>query len=139
MTARSVVQVTLWNSPYLGNFMSSELVFSRAVRATFGLDTHFVLADGAQGQPWLADLEAAGATWSILPRDRIHWGGHLKAAVQQHDAALVHTHFSAADLQAALVASSAGVPCIWHSRTGFNHYSVIQRAKDLVKLRVIAR
>src|SRR5664279_2999234 len=48
MTERSVVQVTLWNSPYLGNFMSSELVLAGAVRARFGLGTHFVLEHGAR-------------------------------------------------------------------------------------------
>ena len=139
MTGRSVLQVTLWSGPYLGNFMASELTFARAVRSRFGLGTHFVLGHGAQEQPWLDSLESAGATWSVLPAGRLGWRAHLKRAAEESDAALVHTHFSAADIQAATVASAAGVPCIWHIRTGFNGYPLTQRTKDLVKMRIVAR
>jgi glycosyltransferase involved in cell wall biosynthesis len=136
---RSILQVTLWNSPYLGNFMSSELAFAGAARDRLGLGTHFVLGDGAQGQPWLVDLEAAGATWSILPSRRSAWRSHLAATAGELDVALVHTHFSAADLAGAAVASSVGAPCIWHLRTGFNRYSLRQRLKDIVKMRIVSR
>ncbi|MBB4661678.1 glycosyltransferase family 4 protein [Conexibacter arvalis] len=138
MSERSLVQVTLWNSPYLGNVMTSQLALAATVRRELGLGTHFVLADGAAGQPWLADLEAAGTTWSVLPPRR-GWKAHLARAVRDHDAALVHTHFTAADLAGARVATAAGIPCVWHVRTGFNGYPPRQRAKDLVKMRLVAR
>jgi glycosyltransferase involved in cell wall biosynthesis len=137
--ARSVIQVTLWNSPYLGNFMSSELALAEAVRAQLGLGTHFVLAHGAEGQPWLAQLDAAGATWSILPKERGAWRAHLDRVAAEHHAAIVHSHFTYADLQAAGTATAAGVPCVWHVRTGFTGYPLRQRVKDLLKLRVVAR
>jgi glycosyltransferase involved in cell wall biosynthesis len=139
MSGRSVVQVTLWNSPYLGNFMSSQLLLASHVRERFGLGTHFVLGDGAQGQPWLTDLEDQGCAWSIVPPERSRWSGHIARVVGDCDAALLHTHFTAADLQCASIASKAGVPCIWHIRTGFTGYSLKQRAKDLVKWRLVAR
>jgi glycosyltransferase involved in cell wall biosynthesis len=139
MTGRSVLQVTTWNSPYLGNFMASELTFARSIRARFGLGTHFVLGDGALAYRWRDDLDSEGATWSVLPAGRHGWRDHLRRAAEECDAALVHTHFTAADIQAAGVASAAGVPCIWHVRTGFNGYPPRQRAKDLLKMRIIAR
>lgn len=139
MSGRSIVQVTLWNSPYLGNFMSSELALAKAVRERFGLGTHFVLDHGADGQPWLADLDAAGVSWSVLPGDGRAWRDALEATVRERDGAIVHANFTAADLQAAAVAHRAGVPCIWHIRTGFNGYPLRQRAKDLIKMRIVAR
>jgi glycosyltransferase involved in cell wall biosynthesis len=131
--------VTLWNSPYLGNFMSSELALAGAVRAELGLGTHFVLAHGAEGQPWLAELDAAGVTWSILPKERGAWREHLDRVAAEQHAAIVHSHFTYADLQAAGTAATAGVPCVWHVRTGFTGYPLRQRAKDLLKLRIVAR
>jgi glycosyltransferase involved in cell wall biosynthesis len=139
MAERSVVQVTLWNSPYLGNFMCSELALARAVRTRFGLGTHFVLAHGAEGQPWLGDLDAAGVTWSILPARRRATRAHLDAVARERAAALVHTHFTLADLPAARAAAGVGVPCVWHVRTGFNGYPLLQRATDVLKMRIVPR
>lgn len=139
MSMRSAIQVTLWNSAYLGNFMWSELLLARAVRERLDLSTHFVLDHGAEEQPWLADLDAAGLSWSVLPNQRGAWREHLARCVREHQGALVHTNFTAADLQSAAVAHRAGVPCVWHIRTGFNGYPMRQRAKDLVKMRVVAR
>jgi glycosyltransferase involved in cell wall biosynthesis len=135
----SVVQVTLWNSPYLGNFMWSELMLAATVRERLGLSTHFVLDHGAEGRPWLADLEAAGTTWSVLPDNARAWRDSLRTAIERHQGVLVHANFTAADLPTAAVAHRARVPCVWHLRTGFNGYPLAQRAKDLVKMRLIAR
>jgi glycosyltransferase involved in cell wall biosynthesis len=138
-TAGSIVQVTLWNSPYLGNFMLSELALASEVRKQFGLGTHFVLAPGADGQPWLSQLEAAGGTWSILPDDRGTWRAHLDEVVHAQRAKLIHSHFTEADLQAAGVAAAAGIPCVWHLHTGFTGYPLVRRVTDLFKLRIVAR
>lgn len=138
MSERSLIQVTLWNSPYLGNVMTSQLALAAVARRELGLGTHFVLADGAAGQPWLADLEAAGTTWSVLSPRR-GWKAHLARDVSEREAALVHTHFTAADLAGARVAAAAGIPCVWHVRTGFNGYPPRQWAKDLLKMRLVAR
>jgi glycosyltransferase involved in cell wall biosynthesis len=137
--ARSIIQVTLWNSPYLGNFMASELVLAEEVRERFGLATHFVLGDGADGQPWLSDLEQAGTTWSVLSPRRSDIRGHLDRAIDEHSAALLHAHFTYADLPAASAAAAAGIPCVWHIRTGFNGYPLRRRATDLYKMRIVAR
>ena len=139
MSAGSIVQVTLWNSPYLGNVMLSELALARCVREQFGLGTHFVLAPGAEDKPWLERLEREGVTWSIFGLDRKAWRAHLEGVVEQYDGALIHTHFTEADLQAAAAASTAGIPCVWHVRTGFTGYPLKQRLKDLIKWRMIAR
>lgn len=138
VSERSIVQATLWNSPYLGNVMSSELALAAKVRSRLGLSTHFVLAEGAAEQPWIADLEAAGTTWSVFPK-RGGWRAHMKQAIAAHGGALVHTHFTTADLAAAHAARAAGIPCIWHVRTGFNGYPPQQRLKDLLKMRYVAR
>lgn len=138
MSERSIIQATLWNSPYLGNVMMSQLALARAVRTTLGLSTHFVLADGAAGHPWLADLEAAETTWSVLPPGH-GWRAHLDRVIEEHGGALVHTHFTEADLSGARAARAAGIPCVWHVRTGFSGYPARQRLKDLVKLRIVAR
>lgn len=138
-TARSIVQVTLWDSPYLGNFMVSQLMLAAAVRERFGLGTHFVLGAGAAGQPWLSELEQRGISWSSLPRERAASRAHLDAVIRDCPAALIHTHFTAADLQAAAAGAAAGIPCVWHVRTGFTGYPLAQRIKDLYKMRVVAR
>jgi glycosyltransferase involved in cell wall biosynthesis len=139
MNAGSVVQVTLWDSPYLGNFMLGELALAAAVRKQFGLGTHFVLAQKAADQPWLGELDARGVTWSILPQDRGRWRAHLDKVIRECSSPLVHTHFTAADLPAAAAAAAAGVPCVWHVRTGLPEYSLRQRVKDVFKLRIVAR
>jgi glycosyltransferase involved in cell wall biosynthesis len=139
VSERTIVQVTLWNSPYLGNVMTSQLSLAAVTRARLGLGTHFVLAHGAADQPWLADLEAAGTTWSVLSPERRAWRAHLHQVVRESPTALVHTHFTAADLQSAAAAAAVGAPCIWHIGTGFTGYSPRQRVKDLVKMRIVAR
>ena len=119
--------------------MASELALAAEVRARFGLATHFVLADGAAGQPWLADLQAGGVSWSILSPDRSECRAHLDEVIRERSAALIHAHFTEADLQSASAAAAAGIPCVWHVRTGFNGYPLTQRAKDLLKMRIVAR
>jgi glycosyltransferase involved in cell wall biosynthesis len=139
MSQRSVVQVTLWNSEYLGNFMLSELALAREVRARLGLTTHFVLGYEAEGREWLKDLDEEGFTWSIFPSSRLRWKRHLDGVIAEHRGALVHAHFTAADLQAAAAAGKAGIPCVWHIRTGFNGYPLRHRLTDLLKMRIVAR
>jgi glycosyltransferase involved in cell wall biosynthesis len=139
MAERSIVQVTLWNSPYLGNFMASQIALAGEARKQLGLNTHCVLAPGAEDQPWLEDLDAAEVTWSILPKKRSECRAALDEIVRQHSAALLHTHFTEADVIAAGAATAAGIPCLWHVRTGFTGYPLRQRLKDLVKMRIIAR
>lgn len=139
MSERSIVHVTLWSSPYLGNFMSSEIALARAARAELGLGSHFVLAPGAEGQSWLADLDREGITWSILPARRRRWRAHVDRVIDERSAALVHTHFTAADVVAAGASAAAGVPCVWHIRTGFNGYPLRRRLTDVVKMRIVAR
>lgn len=134
-----MVQVTLWKGPYLGNFMASQLRLAAAVRAEHGLGTHLVLAEGARDQPWLRDLDEAGVTWSILRPGRVAARSDLHAVVRERAAALVHSHFTAADVEAASAAAAARIPCLWHMHTGFAGYPLRQRAKDLVKVRVVAR
>jgi glycosyltransferase involved in cell wall biosynthesis len=139
MSERAIVQVVLWNSPYLGNVMTSQLALARAVRERFGLSTHFVLAAGAEGQPWHHDLEAAGTSWSILPGRRSEWHGHIAGLLRDGSAALAHAHFTAADLMTARAARRLRIPCVWHVRTGFNGYPARQRIKDLYKMRWVAQ
>ena len=137
--AASIVQVTMWNSPYLGNFMACELALARAVRESLGLDTHLVLGPGAGEHAWTAELDAAGIGWSVLPADRGAARAHLDAVVREHGGRLVHSHFTAADLPAAAAARAAGVPCVWHMHTGFLGHPVRQRIKDLWKIGVVRR
>jgi 1,2-diacylglycerol 3-alpha-glucosyltransferase len=139
MARRSIVQVTLWNSLYLGNFMLSQIELARAVEATLGLGTHCVLGPGADGLPGLRELDAAGLTWSILPREHRRWRAHLDEVVRERDAALMHTHFTAADLAAAASAHAAGVPCVWNVATGISGYPLRKRVTDLYKMRFVAR
>jgi glycosyltransferase involved in cell wall biosynthesis len=136
---RSIVQVTLWDSPYLGNFMASELALAQEVRERFGLGTHFVLAKDAGEQPWLEDLRAADTTWSVLAPDPAQCRAHLDRVIRERSAALIHAHFTAADLQTAAAAGAADIPCVWHIRTGFTGYPLSQRVKDLYKMRIVAR
>ena len=139
MSRRTVVQVTMWNSPYLGNFMHAQLALAHAVRERFGLDTHLVLAAGADGQPWLTDLAREGLTFSIPPPGARGLATHLRKVLAEGPPALIHSHFTAGDLVAARAARSARVPCIWHVHTGFEGYPRGQRVKDVVKMRVVAR
>ncbi len=139
MAERSIVQVTLWNSPYLGNFMASQIALAGEARRQLDLGTHCVLAPGAENQPWLEDLDAAGVTWSILPVRRNECRAALDRIVRERAGVLLHTHFTEADVIAAAAAKAAGIPCVWHVRTGFTGYPLRQRVKDLVKMRIIAR
>jgi glycosyltransferase involved in cell wall biosynthesis len=137
--AGTIVQVTNWNSPYLGNFMASELALAEAVRARFGLATHLVLGVGGGEQPWTADLDAAGVTWSEIPADAKAARDHLVHVLRERDGLLLHSHFTSWDLAAAAAARTVGVPCLWHMHTGFLGYPLKQRLKDLWKIRVIRR
>jgi glycosyltransferase involved in cell wall biosynthesis len=137
--AGTIVQVTNWNSSYLGSFMTSELALAEAVRARFGLSTHFVLAEGGGDEPWTAELDAAGVSWSVIPPGSGAAREHLRRLLVERDGRLIHAHFTAGDLAAADAARSAGVPCVWHVHTGFLGYSLRQRVKDLWKIRHVAR
>jgi glycosyltransferase involved in cell wall biosynthesis len=139
MTRRSIVQVTLWNSPYLGNFMLGQIELARAVEQALGLGTHCVLGPGADELPGVRELDDAGLTWSVLPREHKRWRAHLDRVLRERDAALVHTHFTRADLPAAAAADALGVPCVWNVATGFAGYPLRTRVKDLYKMRVVAR
>ncbi len=130
----------MWDSPYLGNFMSGQLVLADAVARDLGLATHLVLAQGALGQPWLAELDRPHLSWSILPgRGRRTRLRHLERVVREHGGAIVHSHFTEADLEAALVAHRCRARCVWQMHTGFESYSLRQRAKDLVKVHALGR
>jgi glycosyltransferase involved in cell wall biosynthesis len=138
--ARSVVQVTLWDSPYLGNFMSGQLLLAEAVANELGLATHLVLAEGALSQPWRSELDRPHLSWSVLPAGgRRRWIRHLEQIVREHRAAIVHSHFTHADLEALVAARRHGASCVWQMHTGFETYSVRQRLKDLVKVGLIGR
>jgi glycosyltransferase involved in cell wall biosynthesis len=132
--------VTLWDSPYLGNFMSSQLRLAEAVAKELRLATHLVLAEGARSQPWRSELERPHLSWSILPAG----GGarrieHLERVVRECRAAIVHSHFTRADLEALVAARRHGAKCVWQMHTGFEAYSLRQRLKDLVKVGLLGR
>jgi glycosyltransferase involved in cell wall biosynthesis len=132
--------VTLWDSPYLGNFMSSQLLLADAVAKELGLATHLVLAEGALSQPWLSELERPHLSWSILPAGgRARSIEHLQQVVREHGAAIVHSHFTQADLEALVAARRERAKCVWQMHTGFEAYSLRQRVKDLLKVRVLGR
>src|SRR3954451_9480391 len=135
----AVVHVTMWNSPYLGNFMASELALARVVRERFGLGTHLVLGPGGAAEPWTADLTVEGVTFSELPPGLRAGRAHLDGVLAEHDARLVHSHFTSGDLPAAGAARAAGVPCVWHVHTGLLGYPPRKRLTDLYKIRVVAR
>lgn len=139
MTRSTVVHVTMWDSPYLGNFMHAQLALAELVQERFGLRTHFVLASGATEAPWLGELEAKGLDYSVPPAGTRALDSHLRGVLDGCRPALVHTHFTAGDLVGARAAHRAGVPCVWHVHTGFEGYPAAQRAKDLLKMRVVAR
>ena len=139
MTGATVVQCTAWDSPYLGNFMLAQLTLAELVRDRLGLRTHFVLGPQAAEQPWLADLDAAHLSWSVPGAGRTALTRHLRRVVAEHPPALVHSHFTAPDLAAQAVAHAAGAPCVWHMHTGFEGYPPKQRAKDLLRIRLIGR
>lgn len=135
-----MIQVTVWDSPYLGNFMSSQLVLADAVAAELGFATHLVLAEGARDQPWLADLDRPHLSWSILPsHGRARRRRHLEQVAREHGATIVHSHFTEADLEAVAAARRCGARCIWQMHTGFAAYSLRQRTKDLFKVGVLGR
>ncbi len=135
-----MVQVSLWKSPYLGNFMTGQLALAHEVRERLGLATHMVLAEGSETHPWLAALDDAGVTWSVLPAgSRRLRTAALEATAREHRAVLLHSHFTAADLEAASAARRVGGRCVWQLHTGFEGYRWRQRAKDLVKVRLVAR
>lgn len=137
---RSVIQVTVWDSPYLGNFMSSQLVLADAVAAELGLATHLVVAEGARDQPWLAELDRPHLSWSILPpHGRTRRRRHLEQVARDHEAAIVHSHFTEADVEAVLAARRCGAGCVWQMHTGFAEYSMRQRTKDVFKVGVLGR
>ena len=137
---RSVIQVTVWDSPYLGNFMASQLVLADAVEAELGLATHLVLAEGARDQPWLAELARPHLSWSILPsHGRAQRRRHLERVAREHGAAIVHSHFTEADVEAVVAARRCRASCVWQMHTGFAAYSTRQRAKDLFKVGVLGK
>lgn len=137
--AGAVVHLTLWNSPYLGNFMASELALAQTVAERFGLRTHLVLGPGGAAHPWTADLDAAGVSWSEQPTGRRAARAHLDRVLAEERGRLVHTHFTGADLVGAGAAAAAGVPCLWHMHTGFLGHPPRQRLKDLWKIGVVRR
>jgi glycosyltransferase involved in cell wall biosynthesis len=141
MTAGCIVHVCDFPNVGGGNFVPSQFELALLTRLELGLGTHFVFPQESRGATWIGDMARQGIGVSLMDRSmarhkRARWLGEVFA---EHRASLVHSHFTHFDMECVWAARPMGARIVWHLHSGISRYTPVQRAKDLLKVRLIGR
>ncbi len=144
MTARrSVLEVCNYHGPYPGTFIPTLISVGRAVEER--LDLRYVCAfpEVMHDRPWVELLTDAKIECHFLG-DRLSAYAatrELSRIASTIDAAIIRSHFTRWDLQAAAAARRRGAASVWHMHTGRGPAvpRVRTRAKDLMKVSFLGR
>jgi len=103
-------------------------------------ETLFVFPEDAKGNSWLKRFEEQGILHGFISRDRASFLGVESLLHDKYRPLIFHSHFVSYDISTVLLKLlfHRHAKVVWHlhSRGTLN---VLQRGKDLVKVRVIAR
>lgn len=137
----SILEVCDYHGPYPGNFIPSLLAVGAAVRERLGLEYHCAFPDVMADRPWVGTVRNAGVpiAWLDASQSRPARLRALTHIARTADTALIRSHFTAWDIEAALAGRRLGVPVAWNIHTGNLEYRMRRRLSDLVKVRALGR
>ncbi len=138
VTRRTIVQVADYGGPYSGSFIPSLLRLSAFVRDRLDFDSVFAFSEVARSRPWLQAVRDAGIPVAFISRRSSHFDRARRLAIltKKHRGALLHSHFSAFDLGAALAARWQRVRVVWHVHSLFAEEFKGAEWKDFVRWRL---
>jgi len=140
-TKGNILHIADYGGPYAGNFISSLLHLKETVSEELGFGTVFVFSKIAEGRPWLKLVQEKGIPvlfvdkrMPLLKRFRT-----LTAIAKEHNAILLHSHFTLFDIDTAFAAKHLGIKAVWHMHSDLvGNYTLKQWMKDIIKMRIIA-
>ncbi len=137
----TILEVADYGGPYSGSYIPSLLRLREFVANRLGLETVFVFSEIAIPRPWTKQMRDSGATLVFLDRrlPRFERVRRLGAIASQQSSVLVHSHFGAFDMEAALVAKLQGAKVVWHAHSLFVDSPQGQRMKGLLHWGLAAR
>ncbi|HMN15830.1 MAG TPA: glycosyltransferase family 4 protein [Bellilinea sp.] len=142
MKTSNILQIASYGGPYSGGFISSLLHLEEKIAEQTGLGTVYVFSSIAEGRPWLQLFHDRGSPVLFIDKQMAIPKRYrtVTAIAREYNAALVHSHFGAFDLDAAVAGARVGAKVVWHVHSDLEQvYKVRQRMKDLIKMRLIAR
>jgi glycosyltransferase involved in cell wall biosynthesis len=138
----TIIHIADYGGPYSGNFISSLLHLQEAVHKQLGLDTAFIFSKVAEGRPWLRLIQDRAIPVLFLDKDmpQLKRFQAITAIAREHDAVLLHSHFTSFDIDAAVAARRLGIKVVWHMHSDLvGKYTLKQRMKDLIKMRIVSK
>jgi len=137
----TILHMMNYGGPYSGNFISSLLFLEEKVSKERGINSIFIFPERAKKRAWLTLIQRRkipiffiDKKMTLLKRIK-----NIITITKDYNVILVHSHFTAFDLDAVFVAKYLKAKVIWHERSiFFEKFTVKQRLKDLIKIRFIA-
>jgi glycosyltransferase involved in cell wall biosynthesis len=129
-----LVHLAHYPAPYPGSFVPMLGAAIRAARDR-GWNVEVVLGTDARGCPWLGDLERAGAPVRLFELDGRRELGRAVSSLlgESADPTILHTHFTAFDVPAALAARRRPhTAVVWHLHSPART-DLVGRARGLAK------
>jgi glycosyltransferase involved in cell wall biosynthesis len=124
-----------------GNFVPSQFELALLTRRELGIGTHFVFPEESREAEWIGAMTRRGVGVSLIDRTEPRRGRarRIRRIAEERQAILVHSHFTYFDLDCAWATSGLGARLVWHMHSGISTYTPGQRAKDVLKVRLIGR
>ncbi len=135
----ALLLVSQYAAPYAGNFIASQLAVADRTKHRLGLDTVLVLPAETREQNWVGDVDRSAIRLEFLPRELRRRPAALVDLARRFRARILHSHFVALDLESWYAAQRTGSAVIWHLHNGLLGYSIEQRLRDLLKVRMVGR
>jgi glycosyltransferase involved in cell wall biosynthesis len=139
MARGPVLHMADYAAPYSGSFIGSLLALELRLRRR-GYETLVALPEGAAQRAWYRTLAKNGLRTAVLPRSRIAQWQALAALVRTERPVVVHTHFTAHDVAAAVASTTVGgrASVVWHIHSAFPvRRTAARMLKDVIKFRCL--
>jgi len=138
----TVIHIADYGGSYSGNFIASLLHLQETVAEQLGLGTVFVFSKVAEGRPWLRVIRDRGIPVLFIDKrmPRLKRFQAVTAIAKEHNAVLLHSHFTSFDVDGAVAAKRLGARVVWHMHSDLvGKYTMKQLMKDMIKMRIISR
>ena len=137
----AILQIADYGAPYSGNFIHSLLYLQQEIAVELDRNMILVLPLRASSRSWMDLIQSRKIPFlfidermPLVKRFRM-----VEKFARRHNAILLHSHFTAFDLDAAFVARRMNIKLIWHLHSKFiRNYTLKQRLKDLIKMKAVA-
>jgi glycosyltransferase involved in cell wall biosynthesis len=134
-----IFHIADYSPEYSGSFIDACVAVARHCRNEMNAETRFIFPPDARTRNWLGRLDSTGFRYNFKSR-RFEDALALAAETESFGPVIFHTHFSRYDLIAAAAKFLRRKPSyvVWHYHNPTD-VTVLQRAKDAIKLGLVAR